>query len=308
MKRMWPVLVVLGMTVGSVAAQPGDLTGGVFICHAAPGIVETDPPYYCENFALANCDDQNTMIPSDDFAARAWYIVSNFYEAKMFNAIEYGISYGGTQYAPIFAAVCAPSPFLTIEYPTTGAWPADGSAIAIALIGHDTYWQGTMVTTGYIAGYHYSYSSPGTIRLVSSPQTGFIGWASDYMHPSITFPPTCIGSMGFDMPGVTCCSQPPPFMACCLPDYSCMDVASETLCESLRGTLYPNALCQDDPCPQPPAAACCLPDCTCIMATEAECLAQGGVWHPEHHCEDSNPCGLTPSPRTTWGEVKAIYR
>jgi len=42
------------------------------------------------------------------------------------------------------------------------------------------------------------------------------------------------------------------------------------------------------PCP----AACCLEDGTCVMKTQAECLAMGGIFHPEVNCTPTGACCL----------------
>lgn len=55
--------------------------------------------------------------------------------------------------------------------------------------------------------------------------------------------------------------------------------------------------------------ACCLPDGSCTLLTSGECQALGGtplaVGVP---CSPDNPCGPTPTTRSTWGSVKGIYR
>ena len=55
--------------------------------------------------------------------------------------------------------------------------------------------------------------------------------------------------------------------------------------------------------------ACCLPDGSCTLLTGGECQALGGtplaIGVP---CLPDNPCGPTPTRRSTWGTVKGIYR
>ncbi|MFC1573403.1 hypothetical protein ACFL6M_07380 [Candidatus Eisenbacteria bacterium] len=56
------------------------------------------------------------------------------------------------------------------------------------------------------------------------------------------------------------------------------------------------------------AIACCVAQ-QCQLATEEECISLGGDWmiDPLHLTCEPNPC-LTPIQRTTWGEVKGLYR
>jgi hypothetical protein len=277
MKRVLLALALVGMTAGAAMAQGvGD---GVFILHHPPGLVyTTDILDYCPLAGLSDCAGQNPQVPDDAHAV--WYIISNFWQTQSFNAVEYGIHFTG-QYAPQHAGVCAPAPFLTIEYPAAGSWPADGSAIAIALSAAPD-WSGTFVPTGWISGYHYAGYTAGLVELVPSPSTGFIGWLSggNMYHPAE------VGALGVGMPGIPVCSEPPEMWACCLPNYGpCVEVTSEE-CTAQGGVWHEGVLCAARPCPEPPPeAACCLPDYgPCVFVTEAACLAQGGEWHDGFTC------------------------
>ena len=292
MKRVLLALALVGMTAGAAMAQdPTDLSDGVFICHHPPGLMYTSDPFdYCGALGLTTCDGQNNMIPDD--AGAVWFIVSNFWEPKTFNAVEYGISYGGTQFALLGVGVCAPAPFLTIEYPAAGDWGTDGSAISIAL-SSEPYWNGTMVATSWIAGYHYSYNAPGMLSLIPSPLTHFIGWLS----AGTMYTPVGIGSMGLGMAGGYACSEPPETWACCLPNYGpCVDMVAAD-CEAAGGGWMVGAICADMPCPEPPLGACCLPNYgPCQDLAERDCIAVGGEWHAGVLCADFQ----CPTPPPVW--------
>jgi hypothetical protein len=316
------VLLATGLPA-TVPADTHDLTGGVLICHAPPQPYTPGEVDLCDSTFFQPqpcCEGQENMLPADDGIPYTWYIISSFYEPKRFSAIECGIDYQGTAYHAGGAGICAPGPYLTIEYPGPGSWPGDGAAIAVGLVG-GVEWSGSCVATSYIWGWHYTYEDPGVIRLVPSAQTGFIGWLSD----EVLYTPECVGALGFDMPGEPCCSLVPQLHACCFPDGTCR-LLTHFACESAAGILYPNLPCEPSPCPQP--QTCCFewecrllqpddcaaqggvvfpqPGCTpdpclpaephaccfgpeCLVLPPADCLAQGGVIYPETDCED-DPC------------------
>ena len=54
--------------------------------------------------------------------------------------------------------------------------------------------------------------------------------------------------------------------------------------------------------------ACCLSDGSCTLLNPGECQALGGSPEgPGTSCTPS-PCVITPSKKSTWGEVKNLYR
>jgi len=236
-RTMILTLFLAGLTGGAAYADEYDLTGGVLICHAPPMLVYTVTiPDYCthyETIAMSDCClDQINEFPCSNLEAFIWYILSQFYEPKTFNAIEMGISYDRDVYSAVQGGICCPGPFLTIEYPSIGSWPANGSAIAVSAT--ETEWSGDCVVTHWLSGYAYCAPygpSVGMVNLVTSPQTGFIGWAS----MNGLYAPECIGAMGIGQPGEACCSVRPPDLACCMPDGSCVDVFTENACDALGG-------------------------------------------------------------------------
>jgi hypothetical protein len=272
-------------STGSVpSGSQDDLTGGVFILHAPPGLAfSNDPPaggWFSETLWGTDCEGQVNGLPADDENEWVWYILSQFYLSKRFQAVEYGIVYDADAYMGAVSELCTPSEALTIEYPATGAWPSSGSAIAIALQG-EPYWRGTLSTTGTIHGWHYTHMAPGTITLGPSPATGFIGWLSGSGEG---YAPACVGVLGLGMPGVPCCAENPSQpQACCFgPECQLMP---PSLCEAQGGVVYPDSDCDPNPCPYTPLA-CCLDDGVCVnVFLQAECEGLGGTFHPEANCE-----------------------
>ncbi len=64
------------------------------------------------------------------------------------------------------------------------------------------------------------------------------------------------------------------------------------------------------PCPQPLGAtgACCFSDGSCQTLDETECSGGGGEYRGDDTSCDPNPCGISPTFESSWGEVKALYR
>lgn len=54
---------------------------------------------------------------------------------------------------------------------------------------------------------------------------------------------------------------------------------------------------------------CCVSGECVIVQEEEECIALGGVYHPEwDNCGPPDPCASTPVARKSWGTIKALYR
>ena len=284
MKRVLLALALVGLMGGVAAADQYDLTGGVLILHAPPGLTYTTDPFdWCTTVGLADCClDQVNQFDCDDAVAHVWYVVSQFYESKTFGQIEFGITYDPSAWLLAGAGFCwPPTGGLITEYPGEGSWPYDGSAVALAV--SDEEWSGACVATHWLAG--YSYCDPlgpgiGMIDLVASPQTSFIGWGS----MSGLFSPDCVGAMGIGQAGRPCCSEAPEPFACCLPDGNCVDVMTEAECDGMGGVAYPD-ICANTACPQPPEPeACCFPDGSCQMLLEGACVAAGGTFYAGEDC------------------------
>lgn len=54
---------------------------------------------------------------------------------------------------------------------------------------------------------------------------------------------------------------------------------------------------------------CCVGNECVVVQDEEECIALGGVFHPDwDNCGPPNPCVSTPVTKTSWGNIKALYR
>jgi hypothetical protein len=101
------------------------------------------------------------------------------------------------------------------------------------------------------------------------------------------------------------CTQPAG--ACCFPDGTCTYVPQAECTATWLGL---STDCDPNPCPPPPpTGACCFPDGSCQVLTQAECEQDQGVYQG-----DNVPCTpeLCPPPvpteRTSWGQIKNLYR
>ena len=119
--------------------------------------------------------------------------------------------------------------------------------------------------------------------------------------------------LGADVPCniQTCPPPPPPEGACCWLDGHCT-IATEVGCAG-DGTPHwtLNGVCSPNPCDQPPpvTGACCWLDGHCTVTTEAGCLGTGTPhWTLGGTCDPNNCVPPVPTERTSWGQIKNIYR
>ena len=114
---------------------------------------------------------------------------------------------------------------------------------------------------------------------------------------------------GLWLPMIDCDPNPcqQPTGACCFPDGACV-VTMQSDCGTGNWIIY--EVCEPNPCPQPPpTGACCFADGTCVILTQELCLAAQGEWYgPTVGCEP-NPCPPpTPVEKSSWGQIKNMYR
>ena len=101
--------------------------------------------------------------------------------------------------------------------------------------------------------------------------------------------------IGGDCTPVTCAT----LGACCIGE-----VCSQTHQADCQGTYLGDGIpCDPNPCIIPIGACCIGQDCT--VTTQANC---GGTYLGDGIPCDPNPCAGTPVKRTTWGQVKSLFR
>ncbi|MBM3317404.1 MAG: hypothetical protein FJY75_06085 [Candidatus Eisenbacteria bacterium] len=301
MRRVLLALAVMGLVTGAAIAQPAtDLGGGVFIAHAPAGLVySSDPPAegWCHFGRINGCDDQlNDYLPTSDYVVM--YVVAGFLQESQWCGIEFGVSYAPGLLMTEFGR-CVPSDGLEIAQP---GWPASGTGISIVTT--DVPWTGNFLPVYWFSAYAYGSATTFALgdHLGTPGPTAFANCAQQ------EFPAVCYGAFGFaNTMGVDCCPEipPPPSWACCLYDGSCIFVTEED-CAGQNGVWYPGMTCEQVECPFP--MVCCIVH-ECLIIHPDECLAQGGVVHPEFEDCTDNPCEeLTPADPSSWGSIKAIYR
>ncbi|MCK4413379.1 MAG: hypothetical protein KAY32_07545, partial [Candidatus Eisenbacteria sp.] len=73
-------------------ADVDDLSGGVLLVHAPPGLVYTGSVDWCDSTKIASCEDQVTWV---DEGQAIWYILSAWDEVKSFSGVEFGLAARG---------------------------------------------------------------------------------------------------------------------------------------------------------------------------------------------------------------------
>jgi len=80
------LLVALMVLVSLTHADPDDLSGGVFIVHAPPGVLYTsNVTTWCDSTYLADCEDQVNTIEAN--AEAVWFVLSAWNEEKSFSGV-----------------------------------------------------------------------------------------------------------------------------------------------------------------------------------------------------------------------------
>jgi hypothetical protein len=102
------------------------------------------------------------------------------------------------------------------------------------------------------------------------------------------------------------CELPPVYGSCCYPDGSC-DVTTQANCTA---TWLANGGCNPNICEQPPAQGACCDTATgaCTITTQALCLPPL-VWRGANVPCNAETCAPpVPTERTSWGQIKNLYR
>jgi hypothetical protein len=299
--------VCLGMLLaGSFAlADLHDLSGGVFIAHAPPGLQYTNSPpsgswcsEYMQNHAIASCEDQDNEIESQGMAV--WYVLSAWNESKEWCGAEFGLGdYDEQAFVIELHGPCFPISGLSIPGPS---WPGPNAGIALTTT--DTPWSGNFQPVYWFAGYVYAED---VIPLSPDPASGVGGWTT--CEDQEEFEAVDLGGMGLLTDGIHACPPDSAIYACCVQE-ACY-LVSEQECASINGTcLHEVSSCSPNRCSSgsPPPIPCCA-DHTCIMLSRFECIALGGIPIPDRQeCSpDTCPDGV-PTGHTTWSAVKAAYR
>ncbi|MBD3235514.1 MAG: hypothetical protein GF330_02285 [Candidatus Eisenbacteria bacterium] len=300
MRNVYLGIGLLVLLAGSAAADPEDLSSGVFICHHDPDISYSPPPYpicetYLEGYAIEDPMAQNPSIMTTD--GRMWFILAAFEEEKRWCGTEFGFGdYDPYLFIFFNAAACAAGSFL--EIPTDG-WPGPNEGVAIVTT--DEPWFGHLEPVYYFEGYAY-YGLSGIIPVDVDPPTGFAGWGN-CLTPPESYATQCFPGMGILTEGIYCGPVAPPG-ACCIGE-DCFTVLEEE-CAAMGGDWYPDHDCgPSNPC-LPQAACCVCQDCS--ITNEPTCDDLGGEWHPEWSECEPNPCPASPAREASWGTIKSIYR
>jgi hypothetical protein len=293
MKRVLLALALIGVAFGGANAQVTDLSGGVFIAHYVPEIVNSEPPegwcgQYDVLYKINTPEEQNPRIDTATYLWSAWYVLSAFCEDKQFCGCQFGIGQYNTDLWGFDAASTQPCwpPVATpsgLELPSA-LWPAGGEGTALTSTSGP--WDGNFLAVYLMTGYAYGYGS-GIVPLDVNGQTGSGGWTNCEGVP-VEFMPAAYGGMGINTDGLYVepeCGGPPPG-ACCYPDGSCLMIPQIDCVDP--GVWY-GGPCDPNPCP-PPSGACCFADGSCLELEELACMQAGGDYWVMFGVCDPNSC------------------
>ncbi len=347
MRRVFWALAVLVLVGSGALAQEDNLAGGVIITHYPTGIVFSDMGYpegwcqhYLNNYAITDAANQNPRIDTED--PTIWYLLVAWEGDKKFCGVDFGFgAYNAAAYTFVEHGACYPGAGGGLEIPTAG-WPGPSQGTSITCTG-EPKWTGNYVPIYYFIGYAYT-ATPGQIPISVDPASSLLE-IGNCMGTPITYPFVCAGKLGLFQDGVACTPVVPP-SACCFAGGECQLLSQEE-CDALLGQWHPESGSCGPPSPCPVTWACCIGadcfmvtelDCTqnagtwfeneictasfcdlhvccfgdiCRILTESECASLGGDWAPVLSSCDPNPdppCPNTDVEKTSWGEIKAVYR
>jgi len=248
--RMTLVLLLAPVLLVPLArADSDDLSGGVLLVHAPPGVVYTTGTVaWCDSTHLADCEDQVTTIAANTEAV--WFVLSAWAEEKSFSAVEFGLGdFDAESFYFLEDGICLDDA-MAIHYPSVEDWPGPNTGIALAATGDA--WSGQLVPIAWYAG--YSYADADTIPLVGMQSTGHAGWVSG--ESRTTYDAECLGALGLGVSGKACCPEggldsdnpgvDEPAGACCH-SQTC-SILSEKGCDALGGSFFVDTDCHSDPC------------------------------------------------------------
>jgi hypothetical protein len=293
MKKLLTAVAIL-LCTGSLALA-GPNAGGVLFLHYAPMEVPQDAVYI--DGGLTAIGDVVNQAPADIpvmmFAYAAFDAGCGH---PRLAAVAFGCNFDIDSTAPLWSATQPGAVEIKFE-PDGVLWPYPGSGTSVVFA--------QALTASVDEVYCFAGYGPegATWGLVANPDAG--GMFADDGNPSLLDDIAGFGSLGFGVPGTTPVPASHVPGSCCFTDGHC-----ELLCESeCTGSFLGEGIpCEPNLCPPPPMGACCLPDQTCEVLTEQGCLdVQGTFLGVDVPCVPGETC-VIPTEKTSWGQIKNIYR
>lgn len=180
--------------------DPTDLTGGVFIVHAAPGQAWSPGTDWCQvyydDLQLANSNEQVPRIDPENPGSEIsiWYVLSGWDEEKEWCLTTFGLGdFDENLFSFVGWGHCSGG---GIEI-ATGSWPAP---LEGTIISHADAWSGMYEPLYYFAGYAYY---QGQVPLDVHPSEAFGGF-DNCLIPTERFEAECFGALGIFCDGIPC--------------------------------------------------------------------------------------------------------
>lgn len=245
--------------------------GGALFLHTDPDLEYTGSGRdYLSEFTLKNCEDADVSVEGE--GVHVFFVTVNFPERSVPRLID-----------AAFALRYDESKVEVIDWGTTAdvedameGWPASGTGTRIEWFqpkeSHliPLYW----FAASFMAG------SETTLHLVPHPDLG-AGFGSDG-DLGIRRSALCLGSMGFDAEGSSCCRETPTG-ACCFGEETCA-ILSSSDCVEAGGDFLAHGTCAPYGCVS--VVACCTGySIGCATLTNRSCPFVGWGWAYEGECE-----------------------
>jgi hypothetical protein len=302
MKKLLTAVAILAC-MGTLAVAGPNEGGTIFVHYSADAVYPGPDPVFVPG-GLNSLADVNTQAPGDASgdAPILWFAYAAFNGCAQprVAVVSFGCEFNADLTGLMWWATEPGASELRYE-PQSGEgifWPYPGTGTLLGFASAHT----ALIDEIYcFAGYG---PEGETFGLGPNPDPVQGGVFADDGSPSVLDPIAGFGTMGFGVPGIPALPVEQGPGACCFCDGHC-----EFVCQSVcDGTFLGEGItCYPNPCPGCVMGACCFMDLHCEVLTQEACVTANGTY-----MGDFVPCtpGVcdTPVERSTWGQIKNIYR
>jgi len=302
MKKLLTAVAILAC-MGTLAMAGPNEGGTIFVHYSADAVYPGPDPVFVPG-GLTSLADINAQAPGDASGDLPimWFAYSAFNSCAQprVAVVSFGCQFNAEVTGLMWWATEPGASELRYE-PESGSgvfWPYPGTG---TLLGFATAHTALIDEIYCFAGYGPEGEFFG---LVPNPDPVQGGVFADDGSPSVLDPIAGFGTMGFGVPGVPAIPVEHFPGSCCFPDGHC-EFVCQSACDG--NFLGENIPCEPNLCPPPIMGACCFADYHCEVLTQDACVAANGLYMGDNTECLPETC-IVPTEKTSWGQIKNIYR
>jgi len=298
MKKLLTAVAILAC-MGSLALAGPNEGGVIFVHYSDVGVVPPEAVWV--DGGLTSLANANAQAPADTPSMWFAYAAFNGCALPRVSVVSWGCQFDAGVTGLLWWTGPAGSSELKYE-PQSGEgifWPYPGTG---ELLGFASALTGQIDELYCFPGYG---PEGATFGLTPNPDPVQGGVFADDGNPSVLDVIAGFGVMGFGVPGYvpTVVEHFPG--ACCFPDGHCEYVCESACDGNFLGEMIP---CEpQNPCPPPIMGACCFLDYSCEVMTPDACALANGTYMGDNTECLPDTC-VVPTQKTSWGQIKNIYR